>query len=105
MRDHHKHKEDEEENGQLLVDPMEATAINVAKYLGVTIDRTRMNTYFEKRKISKQSKPMLTNIHNAYGRVDGVGPIHWKKNIKSVENVQRQAARFAQSDYRRRSIT
>ena len=48
---------------------------------------------------------MLPNVCQANRGVclDGMGPASTEKNIKSVENVQRQAARFVKSDYRRRS--
>ena len=93
-----------------------------AKYLGVTIDRTpswneHINNVTKKanntraflqRNINRCPEAIKTLCYQAFVRpiVEHASTV-WdpstEKNIKSGENVQRQAARFVKSDYRRRS--
>ena len=93
-----------------------------AKYLGVTIDRTlswneHINNVTKKanntraflqRNINICPEAIKTLCYQVFVRpiveyASTVSDPSTEKNIKSVENVQRQAARFVKSDYRRRS--
>jgi hypothetical protein len=93
-----------------------------AKYIGLTIDRTLSwndhisnvtkkanNTRaFLQRNINRCPEAIKTLCYQTFVRpiVEYVSTVcnpPTEKNIKSVENVQRQAARFVKSDYRRRS--
>lgn len=96
--------------------------VNGAKYLGVTIDRTLTwsehisnvtkkanNTRaFLQRNISRCPQAIKALCYQTFVRpIVEYASTAWdpstEKNIKAVENVQRQAARFVKSDYRRRS--
>ena len=93
-----------------------------AKYLGVTTDRTlSLNEHinsvtkkanntraFLQRNINRCPEAIKTLCYQAFVRpiveyASTVWDPSTEKNIKSVKNVQRQAARFVKSDYRRRS--
>ena len=96
-----------------------------AKYLGVTIDRTlswneHINNVTKKanntraflqRNINRCPEAIKTLCYQAFVRpiveyASTVWDPSTEKNSKSVENVQRQAAHFVKSDYRRRrSVT
>ena len=93
-----------------------------AKYIGLTIDRTLSwndhisnvtkkanNTRaFLQRNINRCPEAIKTLCYQTFVRpiVEYVSTVcnpPTEKNIKSVENVQRQAARFTKIDYHRRS--
>ena len=93
-----------------------------AKYLGVTIDRTlswndHMNNVTKKANntraylqsnINRCPEAIKTQCYQTFVRpivecASTVWDPSTEKNIKSAENVQRQAARFVKSDHRRRS--
>ena len=93
-----------------------------AKYLGLTIDRTlSLNGHinnvtkkanstraFLQRNVNRCPEASKTFCYQTFVRpiVEYASTV-WnpptEKNIKSLENVQRQAARFVKGDYRRRS--
>ena len=93
-----------------------------AKYLGVTIDRTlswndhinnvtkkvNYTRAFLQRNINRCPEAIKTLCYQTFVRPvmeyeSTVRDLSTEKNIKSFENVQRQAAHFVKSDYRRRS--
>ena len=94
--------------------------VKAAKYLGVTIDRTlswneHINNVTKKANNTRAFLqrninicPIKTLCYQTFVRpiveyASTVWDLSTEKNTNSGENVQRQAARFVKSDYRRRS--